>query len=140
MSARRKGRQRALEILYAADLRGIGMSEALEEDSQRAARHPEQRESFAFASELVQGVLSEQVEIDQMITENSTSWPLERMPIIDRSILRIACFELLSKQETPTAVIISEAAQLAADYGTDDSRAFIQGVLGAVAERARTTS
>ena len=140
MSARRKGRQRALEILYAADLRGVGITEALGEEAGRAAKRPEQQESFSFATELVKGVQGEQEQIDQIISAHSTSWPLERMPIIDRSLLRIACFELLRHPETPTAVIISEAAKLAGDYGTDDSRGFIQGVLGAVAEHTRPTS
>lgn len=137
MSARQKGRKRALDILYAADLRHEEVTAVLEAEASRQAEKPEQAQSFGFARELIEAIIAHQAEIDQLITQTSTAWPLERMPIIDRSVLRLGTGELMTMPDTPSAVIISEAGGLAAEYSTDESRGFVQGVLGTIAETLR---
>lgn len=137
MSARHKGRKRALDILYAADVRRLEITEILTSESLRVAQTPDQRPAFEFGATLVEGVVAAQARIDELISSTSTDWPLERMPIVDRSVLRLGVYELLAMPETPTAVVIAEAGSLASEYSTDDSRGFIQGVLGTIAERVR---
>ena len=137
MSARHKGRKRALDILYAADLRRVEILDVLESESARVAKNPDQLPAFEFGATLVRGVMGARDRIDELISTTSTDWPLERMPIVDRSVLRLGVYELLAMPETPTAVVIAEAGGLASEYSTDDSRGFIQGVLGTIAERVR---
>lgn len=137
MSARHKGRKRALDILYAADLRHEEITAVVDAEATRQAAKPEQAQSFGFARELIDALIAHHSDIDQIITETSTAWPLERMPIIDRSVLRLGTAELMAMPDTPSAVIISEAAGLAAEYSTDESRGFVQGVLGTIAEKLR---
>ena len=137
MSARRKGRKRALDILFAADVRGQTVTSVLEAESERAVNNPDQQASFAFATELVTGFIDLSAEIDALIEEVSSDWPVARMPAVDRSIIRLGVSELQTHPDTPTAVVISEAGELASEYSTDESRGFIQGVLGSVADRVR---
>ncbi|MEX2441077.1 MAG: transcription antitermination factor NusB [Pontimonas sp.] len=137
MSARHKGRKRALDILYAADLRRVSIAEVLAAEALRVTKTPDQRPAFEFGATLVEGVVGAKDRIDELISSTSTDWPLERMPIVDRSVLRLGVYELLAMPETPTAVVIAEAGGLASEYSTDDSRGFIQGVLGTIAERVR---
>lgn len=137
MSARHKGRKRALDILYAADLRRVDIAEVLAAEALRVTKSPDQRPAFEFGATLVEGVVGAKDRIDELISSTSTDWPLERMPIVDRSVLRLGVYELLAMPETPTAVVIAEAGGLASEYSTDDSRGFIQGVLGTIAERVR---
>ncbi len=139
MSARRKGRKRALDILYAADVRDLPVSEVLEQEHLRAADEPDRASSWEMAQSIVAIAVERWDEIDQLIADVS-SWPLERMPAIDRALVRMATAELLGSPETPTAVIIAEAGELATEYSTEESRGFLQGVLGTLAEKARHAS
>lgn len=132
MSSRTKSRKRAIEALYAADLRDAMATEVLEEMRTATADRQNQDEIFGFAQRLVQGVLTNQLEIDQKIESLSQNWPLDRMPAVDRAILRLACFEILFSDETPSSVAVSEAVELAAELSTDDSPGFINGVLAAI--------
>ena len=132
MSSRTKSRKRAIEALYAADLRDVMATEVLEEMRAATADRQNQDEIFGFAQRLVQGVLANQLEIDQKIESLSQNWPLDRMPAVDRAILRLACFEILFSDETPSSVAVSEAVELAAELSTDDSPGFINGVLAAI--------
>jgi len=140
VSARRKGRKRALDILFAADVREQPVGAVLESESERAAKNPDQQASFAFATELVTGFLDFSAEIDALIGEVSSDWPVNRMPAVDRSIIRLGAVELKNHPDTPTAVVISEAGELASEYSTEESRGFIQGVLGSLADRLRGSS
>ncbi len=137
MSSRHKGRKRALDILYAADLRRVELTDVLGAERARIDDHPDQRPAFDFANELVEAVISHREAIDHAISLAATDWPLTRMPIVDRSVLRLATAELLALPDTPTAVVVSEAAGLAGEYSTEESRGFVQGVLGAIAENLR---
>ncbi len=131
MSARTKARKRALDILYSADVRGEGLQETLAVESVRA--EPKRASSWAYAQQIVAGVLAHGQEIDALIESYSTSWPLDRMPAVDRAILRMAGWEILHNPDVPASVAISEAVGLAAELSTEDSAGFINGILARVA-------
>ena len=132
MSARTKSRKRALDVLFSADVRGDSVEQALEAESLRAAARPERANSWPYAREIVQGVIDKQDEIDFLITRHSTSWPMDRMPAVDRGILRIAVWESRYNGEVPVGVAIDEAVELAKELSTDDSPKFVNGVLNAI--------
>jgi N utilization substance protein B len=91
----------------------------------------------AFAVELASGVEAEQARYDQLISGKARGWRLDRMPMIDRAILRLGLHELAHQRETPTAVILNEAVELAKRFSTDDSGRFVNGVLAALVAEAR---
>jgi transcription antitermination protein NusB len=129
MSARGKARKRALDILFEAEIRGepvIGMLD--ERVAQASPPVP------AYASELVRGVQAYRENIDEVLASNATGWTLERMPAVDRNILRIGAYELLWGSGVPPGVAISEAVLLAQDLSTDASPAFINGLLARLLE------
>ena len=133
MSARTKARKRALDILYQADVRGDEFGVTLAAEAKRAASEPTRESSWLYAREIVDGVIDNRDEIDEQITAVSKDWSLSRMPAVDRAILRMATWELLHNDEVPAAVAIDEAVELAKEYSTDDSGAFVHGVLGRIA-------
>ncbi|MCU1494480.1 MAG: NusB antitermination factor [Acidimicrobiaceae bacterium] len=91
----------------------------------------------AYAEELFLGVGRRAAEVDRLVAENATSWAIDRMPAVDRQLLRLATYELLDRPDVPLAVIIDEAVELAKQYSTDDSGRYVNGVLAAVAARVR---
>jgi N utilization substance protein B len=121
---RRSARRQAIEILYQADLLDRSPQSVLEE--WRSAG----RSVSDYAAQLVAGVAGRLAEIDARIGSNSEGWPVYRMPVLDRTILRVACFELASG--VPVAVAISEAVHTANELSTGDSGRFVNGVLGAI--------
>ena len=131
MSARTKARKRAVDALYAAELREGMATELLEETKQQVEDRQNQDEIFSFANELVTGVLSNQLEIDETISSMAQNWSLDRMPAVDRAILRLAVYEINFADLEP-AIAISEAVSLANELSTDESGAFVNGVLSAV--------
>ena len=127
--ARSKARKRALDILFEAELRGLPVLGLLSErQSLGETPVPE------YAAELVRGVAAHQPEIDDLISENAVDWTLERMPAVDRNILRIGAYELLWQDQVPDAVAINEAVQLARDLSTEGSPAFVNGLLARLLE------
>ena len=138
MSARTKSRKRALDVLFAADVRGETAEQSLEAESLRAAARPERASSWPYARQIVQGVIDHGDEIDWLLTRHSQAWPLDRMPAVDRGILRIAVWETRWNAEVPVPVAIDEAVELAKELSTDDSPRFINGVLHAVVEDRQT--
>ena len=135
MSARSKARKRALDVLFEADQRDRTPGETLDEWLGR-----DDPPVPAYAAELVRGVAEHQARIDEVLSGYSGDWPLERMPSVDRSVLRLATYELLWSAEVPPAVAIDEAIELAKSLSTDESPAFINGVLARVlADRAMLT-
>lgn len=108
-------------------------TELLEATKTQVEDRQNQDEIFDFASDLVTGVLSNQIEIDEMLANVAQNWTLDRMPAVDRAILRLAIFEIAFGHETPAEVAISEAVELATELSTDDSPAFINGVLATIA-------
>ncbi|MGY1603616.1 transcription antitermination factor NusB [Geodermatophilus sp. SYSU D00815] len=128
MAARSKARKRAVDVLYAADLRGRDRREQLADEV--GAGQPPVNE---YTVRLVEGVVEHSAQIDRLVDEHARGWTLERLPDVDRAILRMATFELLWADDVPDAVAIDEAVQLAKALSTDDSPAFVNGVLSAIA-------
>ena len=126
--ARREARERALSLLYEAESKTASPADVLES----LPVTPD-----AFTAELVRGVGSRIGEIDVLIEKHSIGWALDRMPAVDRAILRIATYELLGRPDVPTAVALSEAVELASSYSTDESGRFVNGVLSAIAAELR---
>jgi transcription antitermination protein NusB len=125
MPARSKARKRALDALYAADLRGEDPVEALE-----AATAAGEGPSNPYTGTLVRGVTEHRARIDELIGQYAQGWTLDRMPAVDRNALRIGVFELLYVEDVPDAVAVSEAVALVRNLSTDDSPTFVNGVLG----------
>ena len=136
MSARTKARKRALDILFQADVRGDEPGVILAAEAQRAASEPARETSWLYAREIVDGVIDHHEEIDELIATHSKDWKIERMPAVDRALLRMGVWELLHNDEVPTAVVIDEAVELAKEFSTDDSGSFVHGVLARVARSA----
>jgi N utilization substance protein B len=128
MSARSKARKRALDILFEGDLRGTDPVGILAERLPTASPPvPE------YAAELVEGVAEHGARIDEILASYSEGWTLDRMPVVDRAILRLGLYELLWRDDVPDAVAIDEAVELAKSLSTDESPRFVNGVLGRVA-------
>jgi transcription antitermination protein NusB len=134
MTARRKARKRALDMLYESDLRALPVAEVLEQYVQRLERpHPEH---LGYAVGLVRGVGEHRDRIDELIASYAEGWTLERMPPVDRNLARIAVYELLYVDEIDDPVAITEAVELARQLSTEDSPRFLNGVLARIAEFA----
>lgn len=132
MSARSKARKRALDILYQSDVRGDDLPVTLAAEAKRAASEPAREASWLYAREIVDGIIDNRDAIDEQIVTHARDWKLDRMPAVDRAILRIAVWEILYNDEVPTAVAIDEAVELAKEFSTDDSGSFVHGVLARV--------
>ena len=128
MSARTKARKRALDILFASELRSEDPVLALERAIE-AGEGP----TNAYTATLVRGVVEHRERIDEVLTTYSKGWTLARMPAVDRNVLRIGVYELLwGDDDVPDTVAVSEALHLVQDLSTDDSPAFVNGLLGSV--------
>ena len=133
MSARTKARKRALDILFQADVRGDELPVMLAVEAKRAASEPDRQVSWLYARDIVDGVIDNRDAIDEQITTFAKDWSLQRMPAVDRALLRIGTWEILYNDEVPTAVAIDEAVELAKEFSTDDSGSFVHGVLARIA-------
>ena len=133
MGARSKARKRALDLMYGADVRGESINEALAAESSRAINDRARATSWAYAQQVVLGITEHGDEIDELIETYSQGWPLNRMPAVDRALLRIGLWEILYNDEVPTGVAISEAVESAKVHSTEDSAGFINGLLGRIA-------
>ena len=124
MGARTKARKRALDVLFEADQRGADVLETL---ADRVAVGEPPVPDYAIA--LVEGVVAQGERIDELLTTYSQGWSLDRMPAVDRAVLRLGTFELIWRDDVPDAVVISEAVGLARQLSTDESPAFVNGLL-----------
>ena len=129
MAARTKARKRAVDVLYEADLRGRDRMAVLAE--RIADANPPVPDHTV---RLVEGVEEHAARIDELIDTHAQGWSLQRLPDVDRAILRMGVFELLWADDVPGPVVIDEAVELAKSLSTDDSPSFVNGVLGAIAE------
>jgi transcription antitermination protein NusB len=127
--ARSKARKRALDVLFEAELRQVPVLDLLAE--RMTLGSPPVPE---YAARLVRGVASHQEQIDTLIAQNAVDWTLDRMPAVDRNILRLGVYELLWADDVPDGVAISEAVLLARDLSTDASPAFVNGLLSKIME------
>ena len=135
MGARSKSRKRALDLLFEADQRGVNVQALLVE---RLARPVTQTPLPEYAVTLVEGVVRMWAEINDLLTTYSQGWSVERMPAVDRAILRLGTWEVVYSDEVPEAVAISEAVALAKELSTDDSPTFVNGLLARIAEVKHT--
>jgi N utilization substance protein B len=133
LAARSKARKRALDVLFEAELRGLPVLGLLSERMSLG-----EQPTPEYTAEVVRGVAAHQAEIDQLIAGNSVDWTLERMPAVDRNVLRIGVWELLWADDVPDGVAISEAVLLAQDLSTDGSPAFVNGLLARVRDMGST--
>lgn len=129
MGKRSTSRRIALQALYQSELSGNTITEALA-SSMEEETFP--AETMRFASELAEGVSANIKDLDAAISEHSNDWKIGRMSVVDRNILRIACYELKYFEGNPKEVVIDEAVELAKKFGGEDSGSFINGILGAV--------
>lgn len=127
---RRKGREIALQILYQKEGAKISIEEAI--DIYKKYFYTKNSETFKFGEELAMGVAKNIDFIDKIIEKYTPSWPLERQNLTDKNILRLAVYEMFFRPDIPEVVSINEAIELAKLYGTDDSPAFINGVLDSI--------
>jgi N utilization substance protein B len=127
-SSRRQARERALSLLYEAEAKGVAPADVL-------SALPLEPAPFAIA--LVAGVGEHGAEIDGYISRFSKGWAIDRMPALDRALLRIAIFELTHRPDVPTGAVLSEAVDLASRYSTEESGRFVNGVLGQIAREVR---
>ena len=125
MSARGKARNRALDVLFEAEQRSVSPFDVI-----RSRREKTDQVVNPYTVEIVEGVLSQQATIDEFLETYSQGWSLERMPSVDRIILRIGTWELLYNDDVPDGVAVSEAVALTKTLSTDESPQFINGLLG----------
>jgi N utilization substance protein B len=127
VAARSKARKRALDLLYASDLRGESAADALDRTIEEG-----EGPTNEYTAELVRGVVEHLPRIDEVLASYSEGWTLDRMPAVDRNVLRLGVFEVLYADDVPDAVAVSEAMALVRDLSTDESPQFVNGILGAV--------
>jgi N utilization substance protein B len=129
VSSRSKARKAALDLLYESDIRkGSAADLLLKRISEM------EYEAREFTKELIEGIDSNKRKIDELIATYSKGWDMDRMPVLDRNILRLAIFELLWSKSVPEAVAISQALELATNFSTEESGKYINGVLSKVLE------
>ena len=137
MATRSKARRRALEVLFEADLKGVDASRVLADRvarSQQATAQDTDPRIGEYAIELVNGVVEHLERIDSLIETYSIGWPLDRMPAVDRNVLRLGLFELLWGTDVPEVVAIDEAVSQAQELSTADSPQFVNGLLDRLRE------
>ncbi|HYX22892.1 MAG TPA: transcription antitermination factor NusB [Thermoanaerobaculia bacterium] len=142
---RRTAREMAVQMLYQSDLGGsplphifntFDLAEYLAREAAAAEKHGDDgkerqrvEEAFEYAQELVRGTIDNQPRIDDLIRSQADNWRLERMPAVDRNILRLAVYEMLHERETPKLVVLDEAIELAKKFGSEQSGRFVNGLL-----------
>jgi transcription antitermination protein NusB len=131
MGARTTAREAALQILFAIEASGLEPDQAIGDFWREL---PGDAEGRAYADDAVRGVRATLADLDARITQASTNWRLERMARVDRNLLRLGAWELLNRSDVPRAVVLDEAVELAKRYGTEESGAFVNGVLDRLAD------
>jgi N utilization substance protein B len=131
VAARSKARKRAIDLLFEAEQRGMNARDLLAE---RLAKPVTEAPLNQYTADLVEGVVLHWTDINELLATYSQGWTLDRMPSVDRAILRLGAFEVLFSTEVPESVAITEAVELAKSLSTDDSPKFVNGLLGRLAE------
>jgi N utilization substance protein B len=131
MPARTKARRLALDMLYAAEMRDVSPLELL---SQRQRDPRDEISEYDYGVRLIEGVHTHRERIDELISTYAVDWTLDRMPAVDRNLLRLGAYELLWVDDVPDGVAISEAVALATDLSTDESPRFVNGLLSRLQE------
>ncbi|MGW7054635.1 transcription antitermination factor NusB [Streptomyces sp. NPDC054887] len=130
MAARNTARKRAFQILFEADQRGESVQTVLADWMRHARTDTRQPPVSEFTMQLVEGYAQYADRIEELMATYAVDWEIDRMPVVDRNILRLGTYELVWMDETPDAVVIDEAVQLAKEFSTDDSPSFVNGLLG----------
>jgi N utilization substance protein B len=130
VAARNTARKRAFQILFEADQRGVDVLSVLADWVRHSRNDTRQPPVSEYTMQLVEGYADRVRRIDELIAQYAVDWTLDRMPVVDRNILRLGAYELIWVDETPDAVVLDEAVQLAKEFSTDDSPAFVNGLLG----------
>jgi N utilization substance protein B len=133
MGSRRKGREAALRILYFMDVAEVSDTQAIKHYWGHLADAPEPSEEQDFANQIVRGYAEHRDEVDGLIRSSSHHWRLERMPIVDRNVLRVSIVELQRMTDIPKRVTLNEAVELAKRFGSEGSGSFVNGVLDRIA-------
>jgi N utilization substance protein B len=133
LSSRSKSRKRALDALYASEIRGGEPLALLQETAGSVSDRQNQEAIFDYAESMITGFDANKLLIDNELRQLADGWALERMPSIDRAILRLGAWEILYNPDVPNEVAIAEAVSLASEYSTDDSPKFVNGVLAKLA-------
>jgi N utilization substance protein B len=131
VAARSKARKRAVDILFEAEQRGLNARDLLAE---RLAKPVTEAPLNQYTADLVEGVVAHWTDINELLATYSQGWTVERMPSVDRAILRLGAFEVLYSDDVPEGVAIAEAVELATSLSTDDSPKFVNGLLARLAE------
>lgn len=131
MSARSKARKQALDILYESDIRKLSPSHVLE--NRPVEEGPDSRPIRDYARSLIEGIEGNRRKIDELITTYAQGWDMDRLPTVDRNILRLAIYEIVWLDDLDDAIAIDEALSLAKELSTDESAGYIHGVLGRIA-------
>ena len=131
MAARTKARKRAVDLLFEAEQRGINARDLLAE---RLAKPVTEAPLNQYTADLVEGVVAHWTDINELLATYSQGWTVERMPSVDRAILRLGAFEVLYADDVPEGVAIAEAVELATTLSTDESPTFVNGLLARLAE------
>lgn len=131
MSARSKARKQALDLLYEADMRGASAADLLV-TRDVVEEGPDARPIRDFTKELIAGVTENKRKIDELISTYAQGWDMDRLPAVDRNILRLAIYEVIWSDELADGIAIDEALTLAKELSTDDSAGYIHGVLGRI--------
>ena len=139
MSARSKARKQSLDLLYEGDIRGQAPADLLA-SREVIDEGPDARPIREYTRELVNGVSDNRRKIDELITTYAQGWDMDRLPAVDRNILRLGIYEILWSTSVPTSVAIDEALDLAKELSSDDSSKYIHGVLGRIASIKDTIS
>ncbi len=130
--ARHHARELALKILFQHDVAPTDLPAVLDRTLSGASP-----QDGSYARQLVEGTVNDREQLDGQISEAAKDWRIQRMPPIDRNILRLACYEIAHQRDVPISVIIDEAVELAQSYSTDEAKRFVNGVLGTIAEKLR---
>jgi len=139
VSARSKARKQALDLLYESDIRGNDLLQTLQ-SRDVVEEGPDARPIRDYTKELVNGVAENRRKIDELITTYAQGWDMDRLPAVDRNILRLGIFEILWSSEVPISVAIDESLALAKELSSDESSKYIHGVLGRIASIKDTIS
>ncbi|WP_456788498.1 transcription antitermination factor NusB [Cellulomonas sp. P5_C5] len=131
MGARSKARKRALDVLFEADQRGIDPVGLL---ADRIAEPGTETSLPQYSVDLVEGVIAEQDRIDELLATHAHGWTIDRMPAVDRALLRLGTWEILFNDDVPDAVAVDEAVELARSLSTDESPQFVNGLLGRIVD------
>ncbi|GIG39827.1 transcription antitermination factor NusB [Cellulomonas phragmiteti] len=127
MAARTKARKRALDVLFEAEQRGLDVAELL---ARRVVEPGAETSLPQYSVDIVEGVLAHAERIDELLATHAHGWTVDRMPAVDRALLRLGTWEILWNDDVPDAVAVDEAVSLARELSTDESPAFVNGLLG----------